>query len=285
MNVDGTLFASVDQTNHSVCIYSLSVAGEHTADAVVVGTSGISGSARGQLDNPVFACFVHRNGIETLLICDSGNDRVVEVTAAGEFCRAIAVKKGSYAWGIAYCCLTDVIAVSLNAASAVVLLQYESGAVKPEVTIGLGRGSGGGQLSQPLGVTFTADGRNILVADFGNHRVSKFSATSGAFIAHVISSGICRPRDVLQCEDGSIVVAQGAYGGSAASGLVCVGEDGTVVHNIIIPTSDFCLPCALSYSSTLNLLVVKTVAHGVFLLRDPWMCSSRNAWLSALSCF
>jgi hypothetical protein len=35
---------------------------------------------------------VHRDGVDTLLICDYGSDRVVEVTARGEFMRAIAVE-------------------------------------------------------------------------------------------------------------------------------------------------------------------------------------------------
>jgi hypothetical protein len=46
------------------------------------------------LDRPAFACFVHHDGIDTLLICDWGNDRVVEVTVRGEFMRAIAQLHG-----------------------------------------------------------------------------------------------------------------------------------------------------------------------------------------------
>jgi hypothetical protein len=220
---------------------------------------------------------VHRHGIDTLLICDWGNDRVVEVTASGLFLRAIALKKYSGVWGIAYCGVGDVIAVSLCEAYAVVLLEYQSGAVKPEVTIGSGfRGSGDGQLWRPYGVTFTADGRHILVADWGNDRVSKFTAASGAFIAHVISNGISDPRDVIQCEDGSIAVAQGK---GVRSSVLCVGEDGGLVQNIF-----FFIPQSLTYSATLNGLVVKTIDGNVFLLRDAWMSSNRGAWLSALSC-
>ena len=263
MNVDGTLFASVDHNQHCVYIYSVDGAGKRTADPVVVGTAGTAGSAHGQLYGPRFACFVHRNGIDTLLMCDAGNDRVVEVTASGVFLRAIAVKKDSCPWGIAYCGTSDVIAVSLYDAHAVVLLQYESGAVKPEVTIGSGTGasgSGNGQVNCPMGVTFTADGHYILVADCDNHRVSKFSAASGAFIAHVATkaaNGIRWPSDVLQCEDGSIVVTQGF--GTSDPSVVCVGEDGVTVKNIIIPSASggAFTPCSLSYSPSLNGVVVK----------------------------
>jgi hypothetical protein len=75
---------------------------------------------------PAFACFVHRNGIDTLLICDGLNDRVVEVSASGLFLRAIAVRKGSYPYGVAE--RDGVIAVSLHWAHGVLLLQYEPGA-------------------------------------------------------------------------------------------------------------------------------------------------------------
>jgi hypothetical protein len=295
VNVHGNLFASVNRNHHCVYIYN---AVDRIADAVVVGTAGTCGSAHGLLNYPAMACFVHRNGVDTLLISDWANDRIVEVTARGDFRRAIKLKKGCMPFGVAYCGTGDVIAVSLNDAHAVVLLEYESGAVKPEVTIGSGaRRIGDGQLYHPRGVTFMADGRYVLVADWGNDRVSKFSAASGAFIAHVATitaNGISCPSDVLQYADGSIVVSQGY--GSADRSVVCVGEDGVTVGNIIIripsgaaskvssiftPRLDACIPNSLSYSAMLNGVVVKTFSGDVFLLRSAWMSSSRCAWLAA----
>ncbi len=272
MNVDGTLFASVDSTGH--CVYICSVT-DPTARPFVVGTSGTAGSAHGELNHPTIVCFVHRDGVDTLLICDWGNDRVVEVTARGEFLRAIALPEDSHPYGIAE--RDGVIAVSLYYDHMVVLLQYESGAVKPEVTIGSGTyGYADGQLSSPAGVAFTTDGRYILVADCWNHRVSKFSAASGAFVAHVIldgissSNGISWPRDVLQCEDGSIVVAHG-------DGVVCVGKDGATVQSIAISGN----PWSLSYSPSLNGVLVKCGDGGVFVLRDAWPHSLRCEWVHA----
>jgi hypothetical protein len=279
VNVDDTLLASVDYQQHCVRIYSVI---DQTAAPFIVGTAGIRGSAHGQLDNPAFVCFVHRNGMDTLLIVDSGNDRIVEVSASGVFLRAIAVKKGSRPFGIAE--RDGVIAVSLCHANAVVLLQYESGAVKPEVIIGSGtgaRGRGNGELFHPYGVAFTLDGCYILVADCGNHRVCKFSAASGAFIAHVATKAaneMYLPTDVLQCEDGSIVVA---HSGS----VVCVGDDGLSLKNIMFPSGDLCLtPLSLSYSASSDVVVVKLCTKGVFLIQNAWMVSRRHAWLSALSC-
>jgi hypothetical protein len=158
------------------------------------------------VNHPRSACFVHRDGVDTLLIADSGNNRVVEVTARGEFMRAIVVD--GLPCGVAE--RNGVTAVSLSDAHAVVLLPYETGV--PKVTIGSGTaGRGDGELWHPMGVAFTAEGRCILVADFMNHRVSTFSADSGAFVAHAATreaNGIpvYNPTDVLQCEDGSIVV-------------------------------------------------------------------------------
>ncbi len=263
-NVDGTLFASVNSTEH--CVYICSVT-DRTADPIIVGTPHTSGSAHGLLHSPVSACFVHRNDVDTLLICDYGNNRVVEVTARGEFMRAIVVDSGP--WGVVE--RDGAIAVSLSDAHTVVLLQYESGAVKPEVTIGSGTyGNADGQLHYPRGIAFTTDGRHILVADYLNNRVCKFSAASGAFVAHVILNGITRPRDVLGCEDGSIVVAHN-------DGVVCVGKDGVTVQNIIISS----FPWSLSCSPSLNGVVVKCYDGSVFVLRDAWYQSLRCEWVHA----
>jgi DNA-binding beta-propeller fold protein YncE len=299
VNVNGNVFASVDHHQHCVYIYSVDDAGKRTAHPVfVAGTAGAAGRAHGQLNGPTFACFVRRDGMDTLLICDYFNDRLVEVTDSGDFRRAIAFKDGSRPYGVAYSAIDDVIAVSLPGVHAVVLLQYESGAVKPEVTIGSGAaGDEDEHVDHPVGVAFTADGRYILVADFYKNRVSNFSASSGAFVALVstkAATGISYPRDILQCEDGSIVVAQGS--GYWDRRVVCVTEDGSTMQNIIFSNGatmqnniifsdeecDIC-PWSLSYSASLNGLVVKTYTHGLFLLRDAWMASSRNAWLSALS--
>jgi DNA-binding beta-propeller fold protein YncE len=260
-NADGTLVASVERDAHCVRIHNET---DRTSDPVVVGTAGTRGSAHGLLNYPAFVCFVHRDGVDTLLIADWGNSRVVEVTARGEFMRAIAVEGRPL--GIAE--RDGVIAVTLYDADAVVLLQYESGTMKPEVTIG-SAGNADGQVHYPRGVAFTTDGRYILVADCWNHRVSKFSAASGAFIAHVILNGIRNPTDVLQCEDGSIVVAH-------MKGVTCVGKDGATVQNIAISSNT---PWSLSYSLSLNGVLVKCGDGSVFVVRDAWSRSLRCAWV------
>lgn len=122
-NDDGSLIAVVDSGQHCVYIYSVNSAGERTAEPIVVGTVGSCGSAPGQFNFPCSACFVHRNGEDTLLICDHNGNRVVETTAAGVFLRAIAVDFSIC--HLAYC--RDVMAVCNTFDGSIVLLQYESG--------------------------------------------------------------------------------------------------------------------------------------------------------------
>jgi hypothetical protein len=278
MNADGTLFASVDLHAHCVYIHSVDGAGAFTADPVIVGTRDIPGSTHARLLYPRFTSFVHRQGVETLLICDSGNHRVVEVTASGVFLRVIPVR---VPYGIAYCGTSDVIAVSFLEANSVALLDYESGAVKLEVNTA-GDVIADGGLDLPRGVAFTRNGQFFLVADCNNHRVSMFNAGSGAFIAHVatkVAHGISCPRDVLPYADGTIIVAE------ASNRLLCVTEDGVTVGEIILPNvspASVQQPFSLSYSQSLGAVVVKTFEGNVFLLRDAWMNSSRCAWICAL---
>jgi DNA-binding beta-propeller fold protein YncE len=198
----------------------------------------------------------------------------------------MAVQEDSFPWGIAYCSAGDVIAVSLEKGHAVVFMDYESGEVKPEVTIGAGDS---GLFRSPLGIAFSPDGRHILVADWGNHRVSKFSTASGAFIAHVATNaanGITRPTDVAFFDDGSttIIVSQQTYTRRGDASVVCIDVDGGTVEHIVTTNVSGCdfSPVALFYSQSLNGVVVKTFKGMVFLLPDAWSHSSRSAWLSAV---
>jgi DNA-binding beta-propeller fold protein YncE len=224
---------------------------------------------------------VRRKSIDTLFISDFSNNRIVEVTAGGIFLRAIDC---IHPYGIAYSGATDVLAVSLVNAGVVVLVKYDSVAsiaFKPEVQIAARNAHG--EVRDPRGVSFTADGSCLLVADFSNHRVSKFSAADGAFIAHVATmeaNGIWCPTDVLQLDNGRIVVTSA---GGYYPTPVCIGEEGSTFY-INGPTDDVSFRhLSLSYSQSLYAVIVKTFAGKWFLLRDEWMHSSRCGWLSALT--
>jgi hypothetical protein len=97
-------------------------------------------------------------------------------------------------------------------------------------------------------------------------------------VATKATIGVSHPTDVLQCEDGSIMVVGQAH----SAGVVHVGEDGVTARNIMIlgvPDND--LEFSLSRSQTLNAVCVQTYGGNVFLLRDAWIHSSRAAWVSA----
>lgn len=266
-NIDGTLLASVESRQHCVYIYSVDSAGEHTADPIVFGTVFAPGNADGQLHIPSSACFVHRGGSggDSLLICDYGNSRIVEVTVRGIFLRAIPLDMSP--WSIAYSRTRDVIIVA--GSQNFIQLQYESGALQPEFIPA--------EEQRPQNVTFTNDGDCILVADFTKHCVSKISALTGAFIAHVATreaNGILHPQDVLECDDGSLLV---------------LGVDGQMVkmilglqlqHSFQYPFQQ--QPYSMCSSPLFGGVIVKCYDGSVFLLRDAWVHSSRCAWLSAL---
>lgn len=256
VSADGTLLAVVDYARHCVRMYNLDSEGKAHGDAIVYG----------DLAGPTNACFVNRGGADTLLICDRNNFRIVEVTAAGVFLRVIRLEAGDYAWGVAYCGHTDVIAVTGDNA---VVLDYMSGAVK--FTVGSRfPGSQDGRMWYPMGVGFTADGDCILVVDWGNNRVSKFKTATGEFIAHV-ASNISDPIYAVERDDGSVLV-------------LCDDQDGSVfiAHGSTVDKVTTVLGVhSFAYSSVLGGVVVNCSEGHVYLMHDSWTRSSRSAWLGA----
>lgn len=272
---DGTLFASVDHARQCVNIYGIDGSGALTVAPVVVFGTPRRFEAALNFHNPRGACFVKHT--HNLLIADYGNDRIVEVCAAtGDWVRCIAMEPGSRPIAVAYCGTRNAIAVSLSVKSKVLLLQYASGAVI--VTIG-SPGHGDGQMHLPWGITYTADGGHVLVADYLNDRVSKFDSVTGAFVAHVATkeaNAITWPTDVIECEDGSIIVVVGKY---HYCSVVHVGTGGEKT----LQTFDFGgKTVSLIYCSHLQGVVVKNLSGKVFLFQDSWIRSSRCEWLSAL---
>jgi hypothetical protein len=64
----------------------------------------------------------------------------------------------------------------------------------PVYTIGGTLGELDGRLKQPYGLRFSEDGSTVMVADYGNSRVSTFGV-AGAFLRHV-ACGLPCPRDM-----------------------------------------------------------------------------------------
>ena len=260
INASGTLFASVESMRNQVRI---------------IGTGSLQGHVatfgKDVLKDARFTCFTDGTP-DTLLICDSGHDRVVEASMHGEFMRAIDTGRFSFPTGIACCTRNDLMAVSRYLSRDVVVMRYASSA-------GIARLAG---LKGPMGLRFTSDGSHVIVADSCKHRVSKFNATSGAFVAHVATRamhGILYPSDVLQLEDGDVVIAQ-------RGNVVYVGLDRACNVDITFDGRPFS-PRVLAHSSTLCGVVVREVVSGrmrgkgdrLALLQDAW--SRRSAWVSA----
>jgi hypothetical protein len=283
MDFTGTLLASVDYNMHCVRIYRVDGAGECGAAAVVACIPGTAGRDDKLLSQPTCACFVHRHGLDTLLICDSANDRVVEVTVDGAFIRTLAVRNRSCLSGIAFCQTSDVIAVSLEGRGEVLLLHFKTGEEISEATIRSNRiFACTVPVFNPMGVAFTADGLCLSVADCRNHRVSKFSTVTGAFIAHVATKathGIWYPKDVQWCEDGSLVIAQqGDFDVSdvAPPSVVCGVKRKEIKFPSYSSSSTAAIPSSLSFSASLNAVVVKMNDGNIFLLYDAFGFSSRG---------
>jgi hypothetical protein len=87
-------------------------------------------------------------------------------------------------------------------------------------------GGAHGQLSTPCGVRFTGDGAGLVVADWGNDRVSTFRVADGSFVRHVVTD-VRFPADVEECEGGWLVTVRtivfvGSCGGCGRQGRLWV---------------------------------------------------------------
>jgi hypothetical protein len=61
-------------------------------------------------------------------------------------------------------------------------------------------------------------------------------------------------------------------------GVTCVGKDGVTVQKFSVSSGAL---CSLSYSPSLNGVVVKCDDGSVFVLRDAWSHSLRCKWVQA----
>lgn len=266
VNADGTLLASANEFLRSVTIYTMDGKGDLTGPPVIVGSSI-------PFACPKCLCFVHRGGVDSLLIVDRSNSRVVEVTTRGEFMRAIRFVLDPVS--VAYCEKTDRIAVSFwDDQDHFTVLSYST-----ELRVGKKRPRQHSfpKMCIPLGISFYKGGRFILVADWGNHCVNMFSAISGTFVSVFASraEGVNWPRDVHVLGDGSVIVQQGYSGPCSVLTFPVNGRS----EKHVFGTGAF----YSAYSSLLHGIIIKSTHDGsVFLLADTWSACSRCAWLSVL---
>lgn len=128
-------------------------------------------------------------------------------------------------------------------------------------------------------MTVTEDGDCILVVDSVTNRVGKFCAATGTFITNMASEqahGISSPREALQYDDTTLVVARRS--------VTCIGADGAVVNNLVLRSKSGLVvqPESICSSALWGGVVVKGFDGSVFLFRNTWARGSRGAWLCAI---
>ena len=181
---------------------------------------GSYGAAAGQFKYPNRICATPRG---TILVCDCGNRRLQEVTITGEHVRFLGAGLLDDEVVFSLCMRGDIVALGkygLNTDGRIVILSYSSGALIRKFGA---FGSGEGQVKSVYGLSFSPDGRHILVAD-NAPRLSLFTV-GGAYVktigANMIGGGA---NDVL-CSGSSVFVAD------VSNQCVCVfsSESGALV--------------------------------------------------------
>lgn len=201
----------VDEFNKRIQQYTSTVPpATYTFNATLSGP----GTGDGQLIGPRGAA-VDSSG--NLYIADTGNDRIQKFTSSGAF----LAKWGTD--GSADGQMNQPYDVAVAPDGSVYVADTSNHRIQKFTSSGTflakwgGVGSGGpgvgdGQLVQPEGVATDSVG-NVYVADSGNDRIQKFSA-SGAFIAKFGSTGagdgqLNRPSDIAVDASGTIYVLDG----------------------------------------------------------------------------
>jgi hypothetical protein len=151
-----------------------------------------------------------------LLVSDAGHDAVHVVDVIARVHVGYVAAPGSIAGPRGVTARQSQVAVSAwnhgGSGSHVIHLFEGSGASWARVRVlgGLGgTGAADGQLSMPEGLRFTSDGTGLVVAEWGNGRVSMFLVGDGSFVRHVVT-GLSHPLDVEECQGGWLVACFGS---------------------------------------------------------------------------
>jgi len=189
---DGLYFITSNYFSHNISVYS-------TNNGGCVTTFGSEGSGDGQFVHPYGICATPRG---TILVIDIGNGRLQEVTIAGEHVRfhGAGLFDNDDFYGI--CMQGDTVAVGKYGRSLderIVLFSYSSGALMRKF-------GSYGLVKDVRSLSFTPDGRHILVADNMSSRLSMFTV-DGAFVNHIGADVIGGGLNYVLCSGSSIFVA------------------------------------------------------------------------------
>jgi hypothetical protein len=205
-----------------------------------------------------------------LLLTDAGHDAVHVIDVVGRAHVGYVAAPGTIAGPRGVAARGSLVAISTWRGwlgDHVVRLFEGSGTSWTAVRV-LGGGFGDpgrevGQLNEPAGLRFTADGTGLVVADWRNHRVSRFRVEDGTFVRHVATEVSC-PMDVEECEGGWLVACFDSHtiefvGGDVGGGGVGRARLGKWGRG----DGQFINPSALALVPGLG-LVVREIINGRF---------------------
>ena len=213
------------------------------SDGVEVGVAG-RGHGAGDMQfnwNCGGVCVTPRG---TLLVADYHNHRVPEVDL-GVFDRFIrAFGQGDAVGEIEHPDFVDCdgvhVAVSEEGTGRISVLSYITGSLVARAGCG-----GTAPLSNPVDIKLLADGRGVVVSDYGNHRVVWFSLAGMVLgmapLAVQSPTDLKYPYGIVQCAapDGDVVVMVACYGAACNwTRLMKVNLRSGVVDSVDIPGSE-----------------------------------------------
>ncbi len=191
-------YMAVSCDGHNLRVYRL----EDDSAATLLHTVGTTaGAGPNQFYYPRKMCLTPAGN---LLVCDSRNNHVQELTGLGEAepqhvrfiraacARSIALHGGTLAVG--------------TFSATIELLSYASGALIRSIG---SKGSGPGEIGDACeGLCFTPDGQFIVAAEYKNKRLSMFRVSDGGFVKH-IGAGVVADgyKDVQYAPNGELLVA------------------------------------------------------------------------------
>jgi DNA-binding beta-propeller fold protein YncE len=156
-----------------------------------------------------------------VFVAEYGNERVQVLTPRLDFHGFMGV--GQLSGPVGVCADDDVIMVSEENAHRISVFKRSDGALLRRFGC---RGTGDGQLKNPLALCFMSGHRHVAVADAGNDRVSVFGV-EGEFVRHVGVGKLSLPAGVACSAFDEIVVADWCY-----NRVVVFSASGEMLHTM-----------------------------------------------------
>jgi hypothetical protein len=178
-----------------------------------------------------FLAFAGPPTARVLLATDAGHDAVHIIDVVGQVHAGYVAAPGTIAGPRGVAARGSLVAVSAwtsyyDCDHAIHLFEDHGGRWAPlrSLCAGFGRpGWADGQLSQPYGLRFAADGNTIAVADSNNGRVCVVRVDNGSFVQHA-GTELRGPMDVEECEGGWLVACTDSHSVVLVSGGVARGK-------------------------------------------------------------